>query len=235
MYGTLVDASRRRIAVGFETWPRRRNGWSTTKIRNSLASRVARAKLRDVSRGGVALWRGSAASITGEETRIGKSTMTAAAVTRGFETAGDNYCMIETDGTPCAHAVFDTIKLDERGLAEFPQFRPFIRNATRRGRRKAITHLYDAARVRIAADSASGDPVCARLTGERQSRIVASTRAAAYLALDSLHDVSAARGEPGSRARCAALVDSLNAYAFEIGTDSVAAVAELSAFMRARV
>ena len=29
------------------------------------------------------------------------------------------------------YAVFDTIKLDERGLTEFPQFRPYIRNATR--------------------------------------------------------------------------------------------------------
>ncbi len=35
-------------------------------------------------------------------------------------------------------------------------------------------------------------------------------------------------------ARCAALVDNLSAYAFEIGTDAAAAVAELSAFMRAQ-
>ena len=49
----------------------------------------------------------------------GKSTMTAAAVSRGFETAGDDFVLIETEGTPRAHAVFDTIKLDEHGLTEF--------------------------------------------------------------------------------------------------------------------
>ena len=89
-----------------------------------------------------------------------------------------------------------------------------------------------------AIEIASGFPLRAvlhaRLTGERQSRIAASTPAAAYLALtpSTTFLLRAQNREVG--AKCAALVAGLSAYAFEIGTDADAAVAELSSFMLAR-
>ncbi len=200
---TLVDAHRRRIAVWFGDVAKAPEWLVYDQIRNALHL-ASRERSFGMFHAAALRYGGVGCLITGKS-GSGKSTMTAAAVTRGFETAGDDFVLIETDGTPRVHAVFDTIKLDERGLTEFPQFRPFIRNATRRVEDKAITHLYDAARDRIATGFPLRAILHARLTGKRQSRIMASTRAAAYLALDSLHDVSAARGEPGSRCemRCA--------------------------------
>jgi hypothetical protein len=230
---TLVDAHRQRIAVWFGDVAAAPEWLVYDQIRNALHL-ASRGRGFGMFHAAALRYRGVGCLITGKS-GSGKSTMTAAAVTRGFETAGDDFVLIETDGSPHAHAVFDTIKLDERGLTEFPQFRPFIRNATRPAEDKAITHLYDAAPERIASGFPLRAILHARLTGERQSRIVASTRAAAYLALtpSTMFLLRAENREVG--AKCAALVASLDAYAFEIGTDSTAAVAELSAFMRAQV
>jgi hypothetical protein len=230
---TLVDAHRQRIAVWFGDVAAAPEWLIYDQIRNALHL-ASRERSFGMFHAAALRYRGVGCLITGKS-GSGKSTMTAAAVTRGFETAGDDFVLIETDGTPRAHAIFDTIKLDERGLTEFPQFRPFICNATRPAEDKAITHLYDAAPDRIASGFPLRAILHARLTGERQSRIVASTRAAAYLALtpSTMFLLRAENREVG--AKCAALVDSLDAYAFEIGTDSTAAVAELSAFIRAQV
>ena len=95
-------------------------------------------------------------------------------------------------------------------------------------------HLYDAARDRIASGFPLRAILHARLTGKRQSRIVASTLGAAYLALtpSTMFLLRALNRDVG--AKCAALVAGLRTYAFEIGTDADVAVAELSGFMRAQ-
>ena len=71
----------------------------------------------------------------------GKSTITAAAIAHGFDSAGDDFVLIETTTAPRVHAIFDTIKLDDKSLARFPQFQPFIRNPWRRAEDKAIVHF----------------------------------------------------------------------------------------------
>ncbi len=230
---TLVDAQRQRIAVWFGDVAAAPEWLVYDQIRNALHL-ASRERSFGMFHAAALRYGGVGCLITGKS-GSGKSTMTAAAVSRGFDTAGDDFVLIETEGTPRAYAVFDTIKLDERGLTEFPQFRPYIRNATRRAEDKAITHLYDAARDRIASGFPLRAVLHARLTGERQSRIAASTPAAAYLALtpSTTFLLRAQNREVG--AKCAALVAGLSAYVFEIGTDADAAVAELSSFMLAQV
>ena len=70
--------------------------------------------------------RGLGCLITGKS-GSGKSTLTAAAV-RGASRWPATILSYRDDGPPRVHAVFDTIKLDERGLTEFPRYRPYIRN-----------------------------------------------------------------------------------------------------------
>jgi hypothetical protein len=146
--------------------------------------------------------------------------------------AGDDFVLIETSQRPRVHAVFDTLKLDERGLAKSPRYRMFVRNPERRRADKAIVHLFDAAFGQIATGFLLDAILHARLTGEEQSRIVPSTTSAAYLALaPSTTFLLRTQGrEVGTK--CVKLAESLPAYAFEIGTDLDAAVAVLAMFMR---
>ena len=159
----------------------------------------------------------------------GKSTITAAAITHGFDTAGDDFVLIETTTVPRVHAVFDTVKLDDKGLARFSQFEPFIRNP-RRGD-KAIVHLFDSNRARIASGFPLHVILHAHLTGAQQSRIVRSAPSDVFRALaPSSLFLLRAQGKQVA-ANCAMLVGRLGTYAFEIGTDIEAAVAELTGFM----
>jgi hypothetical protein len=162
----------------------------------------------------------------------GKSTITAAAIGRGFDTAGDDCVLVETTNTPRVHAIYDTIKLDDKSLARFPQLRPFICNPGRYAEDKEIVHLIDTGYNCFASGFPLHVIMHARLTGEQQSRIVESASPDAFraLALTSLM-LLRAQGKQVS-VNCAKLVGRLGTYAFEIGTDIDAAVAELTEFMR---
>src|SRR5262249_12682263 len=179
-----------------------------------------------------ALRHGSTGCLVTGKSGSGKSTITAAAVANGFGSAGDDFVLIETAPMPRAHAVFDTLKLDEKSLSTFPLYGPYIRNGTRQPGDKAIVHLYDCAPDRIATGFPLHAILHARITGERESRIKPSAPGSAFLALapSTLFLLRAQSNEVSKK--CASLVGQLSAYAFDIGTDLEAAVAELAAFMQ---
>jgi hypothetical protein len=162
----------------------------------------------------------------------GKSTLTAAAIARGFDSAGDDFLLVETTIAPRVHAIFDTIKLDDKSLARFPKFQPFIRNPLRRTEDKAIVHLFDADRDRIASVFPLQVILHAHLTGQQKSRIVKSAPSDAFRALAPSSLLLLRAQAKQVSANCAMLVSRLGTYAFEIGTDIDAAVGELAKFMR---
>jgi hypothetical protein len=227
---TLVDIERRLIAVWFGDASAAPEWLVYDQIRNALHV-ISRERGFGLFHAAALRYAGVGCLLTGKS-GSGKSTMTAAAVTHGFETAGDDFVLVETGPRPRVHAIFDTIKLGEKGLAEFPQVHPFIRNPSRRAEDKAILHVYDIARERIVTGFPLHAVLHARLTGEAQSRIVASTTAAAYLALtpSTMFLLRAQSREVGEK--CAALLATLPPFAFEIGTDLHAALAELTSFLR---
>ena len=226
----LVDAPRQRVAVWFADAATAPEWLIYDQIRNALHL-ASHDRNFGLFHAAALRYAGTGCLITGKS-GSGKSTLTAAAVTHGFEMAGDDFVLIETLRRPRVHAVFDTIKLDERGLAKFPRYRPFVRNPGRGAEHKAIVHAFDAAPDQIATGFSLDAILHARLSGDEQSRIVASTASAAYLALaPSTTFLLRTRGrEVGTK--CMLLAGCLPAYAFEIGTDLDAAVAALAAFMR---
>lgn len=226
----LVDAARQRVAVWFGDASAAPEWLIYDQIRNALHL-ASRDRNFGLFHAAALRYAGAGCLITGKS-GSGKSTLTAAAVAHGFEMAGDDFVLIETLRRPRVHAVFDTIKLDERGLAKFPHYRPFIRNPGRCAEDKAIVHLFDVAPDQIATGFSLDAIVHARLTGEGQSRIVASTVSAAYRALapSTMFLLRTQGREVGTK--CVELAGRLPAYAFEIGNDLDAAVAALAAFMR---
>lgn len=162
----------------------------------------------------------------------GKSTFTTAAVAHGFETAGDDCVLIETTAIPRVHAIFNTIKLDDKSLARFPQLQPLVRNPLRRSEDKAIIHLIDAYPDCIVSGFPLHVMLRAQLTGELQSRIVPLTTSDAFIALAPSSLLLLQSQGRQITANCAKLAGNLGTYAFEIGTDVDAAVAELAEFLR---
>jgi hypothetical protein len=164
----------------------------------------------------------------------GKSTITAAAVLDGFETAGDDFVLADTGGTVVrVHAIFDTIKFDERSLERLPAFRNQARHSPCGPEEKAIVHLTDFAPDRIVEGFPLHAILHSRITGEPRSRIVASSSARAFQALAPSTAILLRYREPEIVAKSAVLVKRLPAFAFEIGTDPGEAAGTLRHFMSA--
>jgi hypothetical protein len=182
-----------------------------------------------------ALRLGHAGCLIAGKSGSGKSTITAAAVNSNFNSAGDDFVLVENaTSPPRVHAVFDTIKLDQKGLERFPQFRHGVRNPTRGSKEKAIVHLFDSAPSKIATGFPLHALLHARLSGKRESRILKSSHSAAFRALAPSSLLLLRTQSKEASAKCATLAGELQPYAFEIGTDLDAAVAELTAFLRDR-
>jgi hypothetical protein len=74
----------------------------------------------------------------------GKSTTTVAALFEGLRTCGDDFVMVDQGGNqPCAHALYDTVKLDEPALERMSQLKPHVANPVRDADQKARVHLTD--------------------------------------------------------------------------------------------
>lgn len=160
----------------------------------------------------------------------GKSTLTAAAIAAGFDSAGDDFVLIEMDGTPRVHAVFDTLKMDPKSVAWVPRYKGAVR-PSRRADDKGIVHLFDADRERIASGFPLHVILHARLTGQPPSRIVESPPAKIFRALAPSTLMLLRSQSRQVAANCAKLTERLGTYTFEIGTDVDGAVAELARFM----
>jgi hypothetical protein len=225
----LIDADKRHVIVWFSDAARIPEWVVYDQIRNALhwlsyerdfgLFHAAALRFGDIG-----------CLITGKS-GSGKSTITAAAVARGFDSAGDDFLLIETTTVPRVHAIFDTIKLDGKNLARFPQFQPFIRNPSRRAEDKAIIHLFDSGRERIASGFPLRVILHAHLTGKHKSRIVRSEPSDAFRALAPSSLLLLRAQSKQVSANCAKLVGRLGTYAFEIGIDIDVAVSELAEFM----
>ncbi len=86
---------------------------------------------------------GNAVLLTGRG-GSGKSTTTVAALFSGMRTCGDDFVMVDMgDGRPSASSLYDTVKLDEKGLEFISQLKPHIANPARDADQKARVHLSD--------------------------------------------------------------------------------------------
>lgn len=162
----------------------------------------------------------------------GKSTITAAAIANGFQSAGDDFVLIETDPTPLVHAIFDTIKLGDKALDRFAQFRLAVRNPIRQPEDKAIVHMFDSAREWITSGFPLHAILRARLTGLQGSVISKCLSSDVFRALAPSSLLLLRAEAKLVSANCAALVSKLGCYTFDIGNDLDEAVSELAGFMR---
>jgi hypothetical protein len=162
----------------------------------------------------------------------GKSTLTAAAIAAGFDTAGDDFVMIEPGPEgPLVHSIFHVIKLDERSLDRVPAFRGKAFRAIEAPEEKFLIYLFEAAPKRIASGFRLHAILHSRVSGKAATRIVPSRAARAFAALTPSTIFELRSQEDEIVSRTAALARTLPAYSLELGTDIDAAIGTLRRFM----
>jgi hypothetical protein len=110
----------------------------------------------------------------------GKSTTTAACLGIGLETLGDDFVAVTAEGEPRAQALFDTLKLDRRSLAFFPELAVHA-GVARTG--KARIHLSGALPKQLRPSCSLAAIVVPRVTPGADTRLQPLPKTAALRAL----------------------------------------------------
>jgi len=113
----------------------------------------------------------------------GKSTTTVACLEIGLETCGDDFVAVTGGDAPRAHALFDTIKLDERSLAYFPHLAAHAVAAGSGPGSKARIHLSELSPMRLCAGCSLTAIVVPRVAPGEPTRIAPLPKTAALRAL----------------------------------------------------
>ena len=162
----------------------------------------------------------------------GKSTTTAACVLAGMATTGDDFVLVHPQPPPRAHALFDTIKLDEVSLAALPSWRRAVANPARPGDQKARLHLGHARPDALARDGLALRAVLLpHVAGAARTRIAPASRAEALRALAPSTMFLLRGGAAAGMAKIGALLRALPAFRVALGTDPLEAAAAVAAFL----
>ncbi len=147
----------------------------------------------------------------------GKSTTTAACLEIGLETCGDDFVALTNGAVPRAHALFDSLKLDERSLAWFPQLAPFVANPAAAPALKARIHLSALGASRLRASCSLIAILVPRLAPGESTRVVPLSKTAALCALAPSTLFLTRGAETETAAKLGALVRRLPTYELRIG------------------
>ncbi len=167
--------------------------------------------------GGAVGWNGVGVLVVGNS-GAGKSTTTLACLEAGMEYVADDYLVVDV-ATATAHSLYSTVKLEPENLERFPSLAPLVANADRLDEQKAIVRLNEHRGDRIVGSLRLCAMVMPHVTGERGSRLVPGSAAAALRVLaptTSFHLPGYAREVV---TKLGALVRSLPCYRLEAGTD----------------
>ena len=113
----------------------------------------------------------------------GKSTTTVACLEIGLTTCGDDFVAVTGGAAPRAHALFDTIKLDERSLANFPRLATHVANSGSPPGTKARIHLSELSPPGLRSSCRLTAIVVPRVTSGETTRVAPLAKSAALRAL----------------------------------------------------
>ena len=147
----------------------------------------------------------------------GKSTTTVACLEIGLTTCGDDFVAVTGGAEPRAHALFDTIKLDEPSLARFPHLAAHVANPDSAAGAKARIHLSDLSPPRLRSSCSLAAIVVPRVAPGGPTRIEPLPKTAALRALVPSTVFLTRGAEIETAAKLGALVRRLPTYALRIG------------------
>jgi hypothetical protein len=147
----------------------------------------------------------------------GKSTTTVACLGIGLATCGDDFVAVTGGTVPRAHALFDTIKLDERSLALFRGLAAQVANPDPPPGTKARIHLSDLDPSRLRASCSLTAIVVPRVAPGETTRIAPLPKTAALRALVPSTVFLTRGAEIETAAKLGALVRRLSTWELRIG------------------
>ncbi len=162
----------------------------------------------------------------------GKSTMTAAAISRGWQTTGDDFVLISKPPDPVSYPIFDVMKLT--GMAEglFAEQAGKALNPGRARGEKALIPLSANAGENFVRSLPIQAIFSLVLTGEETSRIEKFSKVATVAALAPSTMNILRTAMPETLEQCSSLARNLPTYRLLVGNDPLEGLSALETFMR---
>jgi len=163
----------------------------------------------------------------------GKSTLTAAAISSGMQTTGDDFVLVSQSGADWrSHSLFDTMKLT--GMAEtlFSGLAAQAVNRDRRPEEKALIPISTTIKDALVPQMAVKALVSCKLTGQNASVIRPASRFEMIRAISPSTSKILRTGHNETFQQVASLSRSLPCHEFLIGNDPMEATTVLRGFLR---
>lgn len=160
----------------------------------------------------------------------GKSTTTAAAITAGFQTTGDDFVLIDPDAGN-ALAIYDTIKLDDKGAAWFPALSQLAVNRPSSAAEKRRIHLCPAYGDQFAKSLRISAILLPRVAGLQKTEIKPANAADAFRALVPSTTCLIRGGEATTIKKASAFLRTLPSYHCYLGNNPDEAARTIADFL----
>ena len=158
----------------------------------------------------------------------GKSTTTAAAIASGWQTAGDDFVLVENTSWPLIHSIYDTVKLAGMALEVVPDMAKLAVNPQRSPDDKARIHLRHTHNNRLVASMPVSAIFSLHITNEEITNIVPASKAAIMKALAPSTLFLLRTGMQESFAQISELINNMSCYSIELGKNPFEAVEVLA-------
>jgi hypothetical protein len=162
----------------------------------------------------------------------GKSTTTAAAVHGGLNTVGDDFLLIDPERTR-AHALYDTIKLDVRSAAWFPQIAAHAVNKEHVPAFKARVHVSESLPLAFVTSLPLDAILLPRVGQHARTEITPATSAEALRALVPSTIFLVRGGEPETIRKASSFLRGMPAYHCLLGAEPSEAISVITDFFDA--
>ncbi|MCX6714778.1 MAG: hypothetical protein NTX72_03115 [Candidatus Uhrbacteria bacterium] len=113
----------------------------------------------------------------------GKSTTAIASVLAGMNYLGDDYVGIESGKTIVAHSLYNSAKVDDRTIAQFPLLKKHIVNPNHKPEDKAIVFFSEILEAQVKQHASLAAILIPRIIDGASTRIIPATKLEAMLAL----------------------------------------------------
>ncbi|MEM9470954.1 MAG: hypothetical protein AAGA00_03285 [Pseudomonadota bacterium] len=162
----------------------------------------------------------------------GKSTMTAAAISRGWQTTGDDFVLFSAPPDPVSFPIFDVMKLTGMAEGMFAEQADKALNPARVPGEKALIPLSVNAGGKFVRSLPIQAIFSLELTGERSSRIETFSKVATVAALAPSTMNILRTAMPETLEQCSSLARNLPTYRLLVGNDPLEGLSTLETFMR---
>lgn len=162
----------------------------------------------------------------------GKSTLTAAGISCGWQTTGDDFVLVSKPPEPVSYPIFDVMKLTGMAESLFSEQSAMALNPGRKPGEKALIPMSASAAENFVRSLPIHAIFSLVLTGENTSRIEALSKVATVAALAPSTMNILRTAMPETLEQCSMLARNLPTYRLLLGKDPLEGLRTLEGFMR---